>query len=133
MREMTRAEYPHRELTDSIIAAAIAVHRELGPGYLEAVYENALEVELQVRGHQVRRQVAFCIHYRGRKIGEHRLDMLVDDTVVVELKSVEALHRTHVAQLRSTLKATGRIVGLLLNFNQATLKDGITRVVQSCK
>ncbi len=121
--------YPHQELTDKIIAAAIEVHRELGPGFLEQIYENALVMELTDRGHDVARQTTCDVTYRGRLVGQHRLDLLVDDTVVVELKSVDALAARHCAQLRSTLKAAGKRVGLLMNFNQKTLVDGLQRVI----
>jgi len=121
--------YPHQELTESIIAAAIAVHRALGPGFVEKVYENALAIELTSAGHEIGRQVTANVTYRGEFVGQHRLDLLVDDEVVVELKSVEALASVHKAQLRSTLKAAGKRVGLLINFNRPTLKEGIRRVI----
>lgn len=121
--------YPHQELTDRIIAAAIEVHRSLGPGYLEQIYENAMVLELTRRGHEVQRQLPCLVLYLGETVGQHRLDLLVDELIVLELKSVEALSETHVVQLRSTLKAAGKRVGLLMNFNQMTLKDGLRRVI----
>ena len=127
--QFPECEYPLRELTEAIIAAAIAAHRELGPGFVEKVYENALAVELELRGHEVKRQVPVTISYRGRVVGKHTLDLLVDDQVVVELKSVEALASVHMAQLRSALKAAGKRVGLLMNFNQPTLTSGVRRVI----
>jgi GxxExxY protein len=123
------AEYPLADLTESIIAAGIEVHRTLGPGYLEKIYENAMVLELGARGHQVARQLDGHVVYRGQAIGKHRLDLLVDDQVVVELKSVEALASVHAAQLRSTLKAAGKKVGLLMNFNQEVLVKGLKRVI----
>jgi GxxExxY protein len=122
-------EYPLQELTDAIIAAAVDVHRALGPGFLEKIYENALTMELESRGHRVERQTGFDIEYRGKLIGKHQADMIVDGEVVVELKSVERLAATHSAQLRSTLKAAGRRVGLLMNFNQSTLVAGLRRII----
>lgn len=122
-------EYPLQQLTDSIIAAAIAVHRALGPGFVERIYENALCIELTAMGHQVQRQLTVSVEYRGERVGQHRIDLLVDDQVVVELKSVEALAAAHKAQLRSTLKAAGKRIGLLMNFSRATLKDGLKRVI----
>ncbi len=121
--------YPHQELTEQIIAAAIEVHRQLGPGYLEQIYENALVLELEHRGHDIKRQVSCNVSYRGQRIGQHRLDLLVDDQVVLELKSVDALAATHAAQLWSTLKAANKRIGLLMNFNQKMLTDGLRRVI----
>jgi GxxExxY protein len=116
-------------LTDSIIAAAVEVHRALGPGFVEQIYENALVVELASRGHTVERQVGFDVTYRSQLVGHHRADILVDGQIILELKSVEALGAVHAAQLRSTLKAAGKHVGLVLNFNQDTLVQGIKRVI----
>ena len=121
--------YPLSDLTEKIIAAAVEVHRVLGPGYLEKIYENALVLELEHRGHTVAKQIELDVMYRGKLIGQHRLDLLVDDQVVLELKSVEALANTHKAQLRSTLKAANKKIGLLMNFNQETLTSGLKRVI----
>ncbi|MFP4106759.1 MAG: GxxExxY protein [Phycisphaerae bacterium] len=121
--------YPERELTERIIGCAIEVHRQLGPGYLERIYQNALIEELVQHGLRVASERVIPVFYRGKKVGEHRIDLLVEDRVVLELKSVEHLVRTHIAQLRSTLKAAGLNIGLLMNFNQPTLKDGLQRVV----
>ena len=104
------------ELTGKIIGAAIAVHRELGPGFLESVYEEALCIELAESGMKFRRQLVVPINYHGRQVGEHRLDLLVEDLVVVELKAVSAIEDIHFAIVRSYLKATDRQHGLLLNF-----------------
>ncbi|HXM74182.1 MAG TPA: GxxExxY protein [Chthoniobacterales bacterium] len=92
------------ETTDTIIAAAIAVHRELGPGFLESIYEQALAVEFALRGIAFIRQKAVPLFYRDHQIGEHRLDFLVDDKIVVELKAVDALENVHFAIVRSYLK-----------------------------
>jgi len=105
------------ETTDTIIAAAIAVHRELGPGFLESIYEQALAVEFALRGIAFIRQKAVPLFYRDHQIGEHRLDFLVDDKIVVELKAVDALENVHFAIVRSYLKATGLADGLILNFS----------------
>ena len=94
------------ETTDTIIAAAIAVHRELGPGFLESIYEQALAVEFALRGIAFVRQKAVPLFYRDHQIGEHRLDFLVDDKIVVELKAVDALENVHFAIVRNYLKAT---------------------------
>jgi GxxExxY protein len=103
-------------LTGQIIGGAIAVHRELGPGFLESVYEEALCIELTGLGVKFRRQVCVPIHYRGKQVGEHRLDLLVEELAVVELKAISALEDIHFATVRSYLKATDRQHGLLLNF-----------------
>jgi GxxExxY protein len=125
----SQREYREQHLTEKIIAAGVAVHRELGPGFVEKIYENAQADELEDRGHRVDRQVVVEVSYRGRTVGEHRIDLLVDDTVVLELKSVEALVEVHKAQLRSTLKAAGKRVGLLVNFNGPRLTEGVRRVI----
>lgn len=126
-------DYPHKDLTERIIGCAINVHRALGPGFLESVYENALAHELNKNGLQVERQVATQIVYDDVVCGEHRLDMLVEGQVIVELKHVDGLHDKHLAQVISTLKAFGVQVGLLINFNEAKLVSGIRRVVFSAK
>ena len=108
-------------ITDAIIAAAIAVHRELGPGYLESIYEQALAVEFALRGIAFIRQKPIPLFYRDHQIGEHRLDFLVEDKIVVELKAVEALEKVHFAIVRSYLKATGLADGLILNFSSMPL------------
>lgn len=129
LKEYPEKDYPAAPLTEEILAAAIEVHKTLGPGFLERIYENALIVELEVRGHQVDQQIEVPVTYKGQLIGSHRMDLLVDKEVVLELKSVEALASVHAAQLRSTLKAAGKQVGLLLNFNQKTLTSGVKRVI----
>lgn len=128
-REFSESDYPLQDLTERIIAAAIEVHRALGPGFLEKIYENALAVELDLRGHRVDRQTSFDVEYKDHLVGRHRVDLLVHDAVVVELKSVEKFAPAHQAQLRSTIKAAGKRVGLLLNFNLPKLTDGLKRVI----
>src|SRR5207247_11463354 len=109
------------EITESIIAAAIAVHRELGPGFLETVYEQALAVEFAIRGIAFVRQKSIPLFYRDHQIGEHRIDFLVEDKIVVELKAVEALEKVHFAIVRSYLKAAGLSDDLILNFSSIPL------------
>lgn len=118
-------------LAREVIGAAIEVHRELGPGYLEAVYEDALCVELELRQIPFRRQVLFGVEYKGRRVGEGRLDLLIADRLVVELKAVDELGAIHKAQVISYLKATDHELGLLINFNVTVLKDGVKRVIFS--
>lgn len=118
-------------LTEAVIGAAIEVHRLLGPGLLEAVYEEALCVELGLRRIRVARQTNVDLRYKGHFVGRARLDLIVENQVVIELKAVEALHDIHQAQLISYLRATGFKLGLLINFNVPVLRDGIKRVICS--
>ena len=116
-------------LAHSVIGAAIEVHRHLGPGYLESVYEEALAVELSLREVAFQRQKSVAVEYKGRSVGEGRSDFLIDNLLIVELKTVDALAGIHKAQVISYLKATRLQLGLLINFNVSVLKDGIKRVV----
>jgi len=109
-------ELRNHAITERIIAAAIRVHRELGPGFLESVYEEALAVEFALSGIQFVRQKPIALFYKDHQIGEHRLDFLVEDQIVVELKAISALEDIHFAIGRSYLKATQLQDGLLLNF-----------------
>jgi GxxExxY protein len=109
-------EIQNKPLTDLIIAAAIRVHKELGPGFLELMYEEALAIELNASGISFERQKLLPIFYREFLIGEHRLDLLVEKTVVVDLKAISALEDIHFAIVRSYLKATNLSDALLLNF-----------------
>jgi GxxExxY protein len=115
-------------LTNLIIAVCIEVHRLLGPGYLEAYYEEAVAREFKRRGITVSRQHPFQVIYKGDVIGEGRIDFVVEGKVALEIKSVESLHPLHTAQVISYLRATKLKLGLLINFNVRLLKDGIKRV-----
>ena len=118
------------KITEIIIGAAMAVHRELGPGLLESAYEACLAYELPDRGLSVERQKALPVRYRGVNVDcGYRRDLLVEGKVIVELKAVERLEAIHKAQLISYLKLSGCKVGLLINFNVKVLKDGIRRLV----
>ena len=117
------------QMAHEVIGAAIEVHRILGPGFLESVYEEALCVELKLRGIPFERQLAVGVQYKGEKVGDGRMDILVNDELIVELKTVDILAPIHVAQTLSYLKATGRSLALLINFNVSVLKDGIKRVI----
>lgn len=117
----------HEHLTSRIIASAIEVHKVLGPGFLESIYEMALTIELQRMGLKVDRQKALPISYRDTLIGEHRLDLFVDDKIIVELKAISALEDIHSATARSYLKAARLEHGLILNFATAPLT--IKRVI----
>lgn len=115
-------------LTEKIIGAAIEVHRILGPGLLESIYEEALCVELALREISCQRQVEVDVHYKGRTIKGQRIDLLVDRQVVVELKAVSNLPDVATAQVLSYLKATGLKRGLLVNFSAPRLVSGIKRI-----
>ena len=117
------------EITEKIIGCAIEVHRHLGPGLLEHTYEEAICTEFQLQDVCYQRQVAVPLEYKGRPIGEYRLDLLVEDSVIVEIKSVERNDPVFEAQLLTYLKATEKTVGLLINFNSRLLKNGIKRII----
>ena len=119
-----------KELSGDVIGAAIEVHRVLGPGLLESAYELALERELILRGHSIERQKPVPLEYKGTALGDgFRIDLLVDDRLLLEIKAVEGLLPRHDAQLLTYLRLTGKRVGLLINFNERTLKEGIKRVM----
>ncbi len=115
------------------IGCAIEVHREIGPGYLESVYENALCVELERQGIAYERQVPIAIEYKGINVGEGRIDILVDKLIVLELKAIDQFTPIHQAQVISYLKATKLELGILINFNTDVLKDGIRRIILSSR
>ena len=115
----------------AVIGAAIEVHRTLGTGFLEAAYEHALAVELELRRIPARRQVPVTVDYKGHTVGTGRVDLLVSGRLVVEVKAVRSLAPEHVAQLTSYLAALGRPLGLLLNFGALRMADGIRRVVRT--
>jgi GxxExxY protein len=125
MREMDELD----KLTEKIIGCAIEVHRVLSPGLLESSYEAAMCVELTDAGMRFQKQVVIPALYKGRNIGEYRLDMIVEDSVVVELKSVQKLDPVFEAQILTYLRVTGKKVGLLINFNNRLLKNGVKRFV----
>jgi GxxExxY protein len=116
-------------LTERIIGCAIEVHRALGPGLLESTYEAALAIEFESAALRFQRQLAMPVSYKGRPIGEHRLDLLVEDAAVVELKSVERFDLVFEAQVLTCLRLTGKKRGLLINFNSRSLKDGVKRFI----
>jgi len=114
------------ELVRRVIGCCIEVHRRLGPGFLESVYHRALEIELAETGIAFETQKEIRIAYRERYVGDHRLDLLVDERLVVELKTAERIHRDHYAQVKSYLRAAGQRIGLLVNF--AASKADVRRV-----
>ncbi len=119
-----------KELSGEVIGAAIEVHRLLGPGLLESAYELALERELVLRGHMVERQKSVPLEYKGVALGDgFRLDLLIDDCLLVEVKAVDQLLPIHEAQLLTYLRLAGKRFGLLVNFNEKILKAGIRRLV----
>jgi GxxExxY protein len=121
--------YIHDALTDRIIGCAISVHKTLGPGLMEATYEEALCLELTDEGLPFTRQIGVPIFYRGHLIGEYRPDLVVDGRVVVEIKSVERLIGVYRAQVLAYMRVLNVPVGLLVNFNGEVLRTGIKRLV----
>jgi GxxExxY protein len=111
-------------LTYAIIGAAMEVHRALGPGFPESVYEQALCVEMRSRNISFIRQAEVQAVYKGEVVGSGRVDILVDDAIILELKAVDAISPVHVAQLLSYLRMTGHELGLIFNFNVRILRDG---------
>jgi len=130
MKEGNALNSDINRITEQIIGAAIEVHRELGPGLLESAYEAAMAFELGLRNVRFERQKPQPIRYKGLlfEVG-YRLDLLVEDAVIVELKAVESLLPIHEAQLITYLKLADKQVGLLINFNVPLLKQGIVRLV----
>ncbi len=119
----------HEQLTETIIGSGIAVHVETGPGLLESIYLPCLVIELRSRGLRVETERSVPVRYRGLTIAHYRIDLVVEDLVVVEVKAVKALDPVHQAQVITYLKLTGCPVGLLMNFNVPLLTNGIRRVV----
>jgi GxxExxY protein len=118
------------EVSQAVIGAAIEVHRTLGPGLLESAYEAALAHQLRLDGLRVNRQPQLAVTYKGIELTDaYRIDLLVEDLVVVEVKAVEKLEAIHTAQLLTYLRFSGKHLGLLLNFNSRTLHRGIQRVI----
>lgn len=112
-----------------VVDAAYHVHSTLGPGLLESVYEACLEHELRERGHEVKRQLALPVHYRGIRVESgFRIDLMVDDLLLIEVKAVDQIHPIHKAQIVTYLKLTQLTLGLLINFNVNLIRDGIVRV-----
>jgi GxxExxY protein len=112
----------YEDLSEKIIGAAIKVHSELGPGFIESIYENALVIELRTRGLSVTQQQEVIIKYNGFEVGRHRLDLVVENTFVVELKVVKSIDDVHFAIVKSYLRATGCQHGLILNFSKVRLE-----------
>jgi GxxExxY protein len=120
-------------LSSKIINAAIEVHKELGPGLLERVYHKCLIIELIERGLKVQSEFPVPIQYKSKQVDDegYRIDILVNDTIVLELKSVENVKGVHKKQLLTYLRLTNKPLGLLINFNETLVKDGITRIINT--
>ena len=118
-------------LAHDVIGSAIEVHRILGPGFLERSYQRALAIELRLRGIPHLIESPIYLEYKGESIGEGRIDILVANELVVELKTVDAIAEIHEAQALAYLKATGHQLALLINFNVPVLKEGIKRIIHS--
>lgn len=127
------AHMDFNQLTSQIIQAAIIVHKELGPGLLESVYQACIAIELERMGIDFKAEASLPISYRGKKLDKQvfRLDLVVEDTVIVELKSVEKVEPVHKKQLLTYLRLAQKPLGLLINFNEPLLKDGITRIINT--
>lgn len=124
--------FPHGELTEGIIGAAIKVHRALGPGLLESAYEICLADELERRDIRFERQVPLPVEFEGRRLDcGYRLDFVVDELVILEIKAVEAIMPIHTAQLLTYLRLARKDVGLLINFHSIHLRDGIKRLANT--
>jgi len=123
------------QLSSKVIEAAINVHKELGPGLLESVYASCLAIELKEMELKVEAEVPLPVFYRARKVSDDgfRLDFLVEDKIIVELKSVEKIQPVHKKQLLTYLRLSNKPLGLLVNFNESLLKDGITRIINQKK
>jgi len=117
----------YEDLTERIISCAIEVHKKLGPGFLESIYENALIIELQRQNFRVEQQREVVVRYDGVEVGRHRTDLIVDDTIVIELKAVKNIEDIHFAIVKSYLKALGKEHGLLINFSKPVLQ--VKRVI----
>jgi len=118
------------EIGEIIVDTAVSVHKELGPGLLEIVYEVILAYELERSGLSVKRQLSVPIEYKGIKFDEgFRVDIIVENKVIIELKSVESVSRAHKKQVLTYLRLTGHKLGYLLNFGEALMKDGISRII----
>jgi len=123
-------ERQENDISGKIIGAAVEVHKRLGPGLLESAYEECLCCEMQLRGIEFKRQVPLPLNYKGVDLDcGYRLDLLVEDKVIVELKSVEGLEPIHDAQMLTYLKLRNAWLGLIINFNVMMLKDGVRRLV----
>ncbi|SHO62272.1 GxxExxY protein [Algoriphagus zhangzhouensis] len=120
------------EISSKIIGAAIEVHKQLGPGLLESTYETCLTHELTEEGLNVRRQVLLPIEYKSLRLDAgYRIDLIVEEKVIIELKVVDEFNSIHIAQLLTYLKLSKNKLGILLNFNVSRLKDGVRRVVNN--
>ena len=130
MSESNISKFPDlgADLTGEIIGAAMEVHRELGPGLLESVYETCLFYELEEKGFNVKRQLSLPVKYKNKDIDQgFRIDLLVEDKVLIELKSCEQVMPVHRAQIITYMRLSKTPLGLLINFNKKILKDGIQR------
>jgi len=130
INEAVATERQENDISGKIIGAAIEVHKKLGPGLLESAYEECLCCEMQLRGIEFKRQVPLPVNYKGVVLDcSYRLDLLVEDKVIVELKSIEGLEPIHEAQMLTYLKLRNAWLGLIINFNVIMLKDGVRRLV----
>ncbi len=119
----------YEDLSGRIIAAAIQVHKILGPGFLESIYENALAIELRKRSINFTQQTPVEVYYAGQRVGQHRLDLFIEDLIVLELKSIKEIRNEHFAVVRSYLKALDKKHGMIINFAKPRLE--VKRVINA--
>jgi GxxExxY protein len=129
LRVQTKTDEVTENLAHKVIGCCMNVHRELGPGLVEQIYQRAVELELKVAGIAFEREKRFRVIYREKCLYVHRLDLVVEERLMIELKAVDRLHPVHVAQALSCLRISKLPLCLLMNFNAPVLKDGIRRVV----
>jgi len=122
MKQIVNEEYPHSELTGKIIACAMEVHRILGNGFQEVIYQRALAIEMHMQGLSFSREMEMDIYYKGNHIGRRRVDFFVEETIMLELKAVKHLEDVHLAQAINYLEAYGMDIGLLVNFGDISLR-----------
>jgi GxxExxY protein len=130
LRINSSLDEPTERLVGACIGCAIAVHRALGPGYMESIYRRAMRVELEACGLVTDEECRFEVHHRGVLVGVQKVDLVVGRAVILELKAVERVHDVHVSQVVAYLHGTGLRVGLLINFRVPVLKQGIRRLVR---
>ena len=133
IREIRAKKMKHEDLTSKIIACAYKIHNTLGFGFLEAVYQNALLIELMKAGLQAEKEKKIKVYYQNQLIGDYMADIIVEDKIILELKSVKELHPAHSAQLINYLKATGIEIGLLINFGESVeIKRKVFTLPKDC-
>jgi GxxExxY protein len=122
LEEISMANYKYKEITEKIIGSSMKVHSSLGNGFQEVIYQRALEIEMEETGLHFARELSMPIHYKGRQIGERRVDFFVEEKIMVEIKAIIQLENVHLAQAKNYLEAYNMQVGLLINFGSTSLQ-----------